>query len=92
MFSERIKELRMSYGLSQVEFGKKIGVTKQSVCNWENSNILPSIDMLIKIAGVFSVSTDYILGLDDRNSLDATGLSDIQISHIQALVDDLKAK
>ena len=61
MFNERIKSLRTSLGLNQVEFGKKINVTKQSVCNWENGNILPSIEMLKKISNEFSVSTDYLL-------------------------------
>lgn len=90
MFSERIKSLRQSLGLNQVEFGKKIGVTKQSVCNWENSNILPSIEMLVRIAETFSVSTDYILGLEKRTVVDISGLSELQIAHIQAIIDDIR--
>jgi transcriptional regulator with XRE-family HTH domain len=90
MFSERIKSLRQSLGLNQVEFGKKIGVTKQSVCNWENSNILPSIEMLVRIAETFSVSTDYILGLEKRTVVDVSGLSELQIAHIQAIIDDIR--
>lgn len=53
MFNERIKELRLSLGLSQVEFGKKLNISKQCVSNWENDNIQPSIDMLIKICKTF---------------------------------------
>lgn len=90
MFSERIKSLRQSLGLNQVKFGKKIGVTKQSVCNWENSNILPSIEMLVRIAETFSVSTDYILGLEKRTVVDVSGLSELQIAHIQAIIDDIR--
>ena len=90
MFSERIKSLRQSLGLNQVEFGKKIGVTKQSVCNWENSNILPSIEMLVRIAETFSVSTDYILGLEKRTVVDVSGLSELQIAHIQAIIDEIR--
>ena len=90
MFSEKIKSLRQSLGLNQVEFGKKIGVTKQSVCNWENSNILPSIEMLVRIAETFSVSTDYILGLEKRTVVDVSGLSELQIAHIQAIIDDIR--
>ena len=62
MLNERIKELRISRGMSQVEIAEKLGVSKQSVSNWENDNIQPSIDMLIKISHLFSVSTDYLLG------------------------------
>ena len=90
MFSERIKALRVSRCMNQVEFAKKLGVTKQSVSNWENNNIQPSIDMLVKIANTFSVSADYLLGLDERQMLDVTGLSGNQLFHIQSLIDDIK--
>ncbi len=90
MFGSRVKSLRQSLGLNQIEFGKTLNVTKQSVSNWENGNIQPSIDMLIKIAQTYSVSTDYLLGLDDCRTLDVTGLSERQISYIQNLVDDLR--
>lgn len=90
MFAERVKSLRLSLGLNQVEFGKKLNVTKQSVSNWENGNIQPSIDMLMKIATIFSVKTDYLLGLDNIRSLDASGLTEQQISYIQQLINDLK--
>ena len=90
MFSERIKQLRESLGINQVEFGKRLNVSKQCISNWENSNILPSIDMLTKIAKTFSVSTDYLLGLNVQKTINVTGLSPKQIGHIQALIDDLK--
>ena len=90
MLGIRLKQLRTSFGLNQIEFGQKLGVAKQTVCNWENENIQPSVDMLIKIATTFSVSADYLLGLDEKRTLDATGLSDSQIAHIQCLIDDLK--
>lgn len=90
MFGKRIKELRVSHGINQVEFGKVLNVTKQSVSNWENGNILPSIDMLVKISECFSVSTDYLLGLSDKRYLDVTGLTEKQISNIQSLVDDIR--
>ena len=90
MFGKNIRDLRISHGMNQVEFGKVLNVTKQSVSNWENGNILPSIDMLIKIAESFSVSTDYLLGLSDKRYLDVTGLTDKQISNVQSLVDDIR--
>lgn len=90
MLGARIKALRQSLGLNQVEFGKKLNISKQSVCNWENENIQPSIDILMKIAVTFSVSTDYLLGLAPERTLDVTGLTERQISYIQYLVDDLR--
>lgn len=90
MFSERIKELRLSHCMNQVEFAKKLSVTKQSVSNWENNNIQPSIDMLIKIAETFCVSTDYLLGLDSKKRLDITGLNDEQMFHIQSIINYMR--
>nr|WP_325241974.1 helix-turn-helix transcriptional regulator [uncultured Oscillibacter sp.] len=78
--------------MSQVELAKRLGVTKQSVSNWENDNIQPSIEMLVKLAAIFSVSTDYMLGLESGEYLDVSGLPREVIAHIRQLVDDLRAK
>lgn len=90
MFNERIKYLRESLGINQVEFGHKLNVSKQCISNWENNNIQPSIDMLVKIATTFSVSTDFLLGLSDQQTINVSGLSTKQILHIQTLIDDLR--
>ncbi|MBR4021955.1 MAG: helix-turn-helix transcriptional regulator [Ruminococcus sp.] len=90
MFGERIKELRLNLGLNQVEFSKLLNVTKQSVSNWENNNILPSIDMLINISKKFSVSADYLLGLSEIPTLNVQDLTTEQITHLQLLINDLK--
>ena len=92
MLNERIRKLRLERNWSQVDLAKKLNVTKQSVSNWENDNIQPSIEMLVKLAGTFSVSTDYLLGLEDRRYLEITGLSDGELSHIQLLINDLTAR
>ena len=76
--------------MSQVELANRLGVTKQSVSNWENDNIQPSIEMLMRLASVFSVSTDYILGIEQREYLDVSGLSKEVIAHIRQIVDDLR--
>lgn len=90
MFGIRIKELRTALGMNQVEFGKTLNVTKQSISNWENGNIQPSIDMLIKIANTYSVSTDYLLGINENRTLDVSGLTNEQVTHLQSLIDDLR--
>ncbi len=89
MFEEVIKQLRLSRGLSQVQLAKDLFVTKQTVSNWENGNIIPSVEVLVKIAKYFSVSTDYLLGLDDRRYIETTGLTEKQITHIQQIIEDI---
>ena len=68
MFPERIKYLRQTQGLNQVQLADKLGTTKQSISNWENDNIVPSVDMLEKIADFFRVSNRFIFW-DERKSL-----------------------
>jgi len=90
MLNVSIRELRTSRGLSQVELAKKLSVTKQTVSNWENDNIQPSIDMLERLADFFNVSTDYLLGRTQTTYLSTEGLTCEEISHIALLINDLK--
>ena len=87
--NENIKRLRISQGMSQVEFASLVGVTKQCVSNWENDNVLPSVEMLVKIANIFKVSTDYLLGREKVLTIDISELTDEQAGHITLLVRDL---
>lgn len=58
---ERIKELRIKNGLTQVDLANELGVTHQVISFYENGRE-PSYDILIKIAEFFNVSLDYLLG------------------------------
>ena len=89
MLNERIRELRLAAGFSQVELAEKLGVSKQSVSNWENDNIQPSIEMLVKISRIFNVSTDFILGEDNHTYIEVTILTKTQIHHVQQIINDI---
>lgn len=89
--NENIRQLRLARNLSQVDLANALGVTKQSISNWENNNIQPSIDMLVRLAEFFSVSTDSILGLNQRKYLEISNLTDSQLAHITAIIDDINA-
>lgn len=90
MLGERIRELRIAKRLNQVELAGLLGVTKQSVSNWENENIQPSIDMLVRLADVLRVSTDYLLSREDKTYIEVSGLTNEEIQHIQFIIDDIK--
>lgn len=87
--NENIKKLRIARGLNQVEFAKILCVTKQCVSNWENDNVVPSIDMLCKIADFFGVSTDYLLGRSQKRVIEVSGLNEEQIAYLTSLINDL---
>ncbi len=89
MLHENIKTLRLAQGMNQVAFAKLLGVSKQCVSNWENDNVLPSIEMLVRIADTFCVTTDYLLGRDCSTMLNASGLTEAQRGHISLLINDL---
>ena len=88
--NENIKRMRVSRGMSQVDFARLVGVTKQCVSNWENDNVIPSIEMLVKIADAFNVKTDLLLGRDDVEVIDVSGLTDEQKGHIALIVKDFE--
>ncbi len=90
MLNEKIKELRLLNGFNQVELAKRLGLTKQTISNWENNNIQPSIEMLEALADLFSVSTDYLLGRENNRELDSTGLTNEQLNHIQQIINDIR--
>ena len=90
MLNENIRELRKLRHLSQVELAGRLHVSKQCVSNWENDNILPSVEMLVKVAKFFGVTTDALLGLETHNTVSVDGLTPSQAEHIKALVEDLR--
>lgn len=89
MLSESITEQRKLRNITQVDLAKALGVSKQCVSNWENDYVQPSIDMLIRLSNYFSVSTDFLLGLNNKTYLEVTGLTPLQLLHIQQIVNDL---
>ena len=90
MLGARIKELRKEFGLSQVELALRMEVTKQTISNWENENIQPSVDMLVGLANVFNVTTDYLLGLDDVPRLSIEGLPLSFAAHLAQIIEDFR--
>ena len=59
---KRLKEIRMKRGMSQQKLGDLIGVTKVSICGYENGTRVPTIDNLIKLSDALNVTVDYLLG------------------------------
>lgn len=92
MLGEVIKKLRVAHGLNQVQLAERLDVSKQTISNWENNNILPSIEMLVKISRFFSVSTDHLLELDTRDYIEVTGLSQTHLTHVQQIINDIVGK
>ena len=91
MFGERLKTLRISKGLSQDELGKRLGVRKQTVSNWEIENATPSLDMFESVAKFFDTTPNDLLGYEVYVGLDVTGLDVKEVEHLAMVIEDLKS-
>ena len=75
---EKIKNLRVNSGMDQVQLAKRLGITKSAVNSWETGTNSPSLSYIIKLAHIFGVSTDYLLGVNERLTVDITSLDEEQ--------------
>ena len=91
-FGIKLKELRLSAGLTQQQLATQLGITKSVVSYYELQERYPSPEVLIKIASVFHVSTDYLLGIEKNYSLDTSGLNAKDIHLVSMMVEHLRNK
>ena len=88
----RLKELREKKKLSQLQVAKRLDITRASVSSYENNIATPSVDVLIKLALLYRVSTDYLLGIDNRRVIVIDDLTPRQQSVIETIMDTLIAE
>lgn len=91
-FHKKLKELRTQAGLTQQQLGAQIGVTKSVVSYYELQERVPSPEILIKLAAVFHVSADYLLGIEKSPVIDVSGLKDEDISMLKQMVLYMRTK
>ncbi len=90
-FGNRLKELRLNAGLSQKQLADKLWITKATVSYYELSERNPSPEILIKIAKVFHVTTDYLLGIEDKQKyLDVSDLTDDEIDLLRHTINVIR--
>ena len=89
---EKLKSLRIEKKLTQKQVADRIGLAISAVSSYESGTRYPSYDVLVKLARIFHVSTDYLLGMTDKRNIDVTGLSDNEIELVSQLVDMLRNK
>lgn len=86
----RLRELRKKQGLTQIQVAERLGVSKAVVSSYEVASRFPSYDILIKIATLYGVTTDYLLGLDNRHLIDVSSLTPIQLAAVEAVLKSYK--
>lgn len=83
---DKIKSLREHLGMSQVQLAERLGVTKSAVNAWESGTNSPSITYIVKLAQIFGTSTDYLLGVNERLTVDITDLDDLQKQAVTLMI------
>ena len=84
---ERLKALRLKKSLTQRQVASILGLRVSSISSYESGDRKPSYGILIKYASLFHVSTDYILGVEKKQTLDVTGLNDAEISSLITIIE-----
>ena len=90
MTSERIKALREARGWTQAELARRLSITRNGVNSWEQGLSMPSPACLVDLAKLFSVSTDYLLGVERLETVIVTGLNEEDIALLAQLADRLR--
>lgn len=82
--NERIKEIRLSFGLTQVEFGRRIGVKQSAVTGYENGNRQPLDTVITSICREFGVNETWLRTGEGPQFVEIT-----RAEQIQQMVDDI---
>lgn len=95
-FGKRLTFLRKETTMTQEDLGKLFNVHKGTISKWESGSRTPDIDIIVKIANYFNVTTDFLLGLSDERKPSAktiyTGkeLSDLVPSEWREAIEEIE--
>ena len=91
-FGRKLKELRIQAGLRQKQLTERVKVTKSVISYYELQERYPSPEILIKLANIFHVSTNFLLGIEKQQTLDISGLDEEDIRLLQHTISVLRNK
>ena len=89
-FGDRLRRLRKERKLTQKELAGLIGVKNSVISFYEVGDRTPSLEVLIKLSKALHISTDVLLGLDKKETVDVSGLSENDRQYVQDLIDRLR--
>ena len=87
---ERLRALRNEQGITQTQLSKKIGISKAMISSYELEQRQPSYPILIKLATYFGVTTDFLLGLVIKRTINIDGLNEQEIEVMAKMIDVLR--
>ena len=81
----RFREARLQAGLTTVQLAQKMGVTQAAVSHWDAGKKVPGTETLCKLADLYGVTIDYLLGRSYDTSITSTSSEIIDSSALPAL-------
>lgn len=90
MTADRIKALRETRGWTQAELARRLNLTRNGVNSWEQGLSMPSPACLVDLAKLFSISTDYLLGVERLETVNVTGLDEKDVAMLAQLAERLR--
>lgn len=88
-FGLKLKASRKDKKLTQNQVAELIGTTKSSISGYENNTSFPPIEILKKLALLYGVSCDYLLGMENRHTIILENLNDRQCDIIDNIVCEI---
>ena len=75
-FGDKLRTLRTEAGMTQTDLAKRLNITKSVVSYYELRERTPSPDVLIKLADIFHIATDYLLEINHKQMIDVSDIRD----------------
>lgn len=91
-FGDKLKKLRTEAGMTQTDLATRLNITKSVVSYYELQERTPSPDVLIQLADIFHVTTDYLLGIEHKKLIDVSDLSDEDMHFLLITIETLRKK
>lgn len=88
----RIKKLRLSKHLKQEHLAELVGINRVAITYYENNTRQPTYETLIRLAAIFDVSTDYLLGYPSDCQLNISELTIQEREIVRSLVESMTSK
>lgn len=91
-FGNKLRTLRKEAGMTQTELARLLNISKSVVSYYELQERTPSPDVLVQLAEVFHVTTDYLLGIEHKKLIDVSDLSDDDVHLLLITIETLRKK
>lgn len=89
---QRLKSLRKQNRLTQRQVAARTGLAVSAISSYESGSRYPSYQTLVKLASMYHVTCDYLIGMPGSRTIDVSGLDEVEIEVVSQTVDLFRNK